>query len=126
MLGGTGRLTKIAGALALIFAIFSAGVAIANQCHQEAAPVISSHSHADHDGSHVHADVAPFNQSLTTTFCASVFFIVLILISRQILSKFGSESSLRDRTLQNLQQRIYYQQRWLTSLTLPQLGVLRI
>jgi hypothetical protein len=126
MLGRTGRLTRIAGALALIFAIFSAGVAIANQCHQEAAPVISSHSHADHDGSHVHAEVVPLNQSLTTTFCASVFFIVLILISRQILSKVGRGSSLRARTLQNLQQRIYYQRRWLSSLTLPQLGVLRI
>jgi hypothetical protein len=126
MLGRTGRPTRIAGALALIFAIFSAGVAIANQCHQEPAPVISSHSHADHEASHVHADVAPLNQSLTTTFCASVFFIVLILIGRQVLSRLGRRNFTRASTLQNLQQRIYYQRRWLSALTLPQLGVLRI
>jgi hypothetical protein len=119
----------VAGALALIFATFSAGVAIANQCHQElapVAPVAHSHSHAGHEGGQGTTDVVPLNQGLTTTFCASVFFIVLILIGRQVLSRLATRFSTRAITLQNLRQRINYQRRWLSSLTLPQLGVLRI
>lgn len=126
MVRKTSKLTKIAGALALIFALFSAGVTIVNQCHQEAALASDHASHGEHVSSLVPVEAAPISQTLTTTFCTSIFFIVLILFSRRVLVALRGRYLKQSREMCDIGRVLALQWQWRSRLTLPELGLLRI
>ena len=124
MLGTRYGVAKFASALALILTIFSAGIVISLQCQVDKA---SSSAVMNHLEEVVSAPTSLANTgSIAAKACATLFFIVM-LVGRKYLSQKIQTSSTKVRIqLQRARMAIPRPPNFQNSLSLPQLGIIRI
>ena len=115
---------KLASALALILTIFSAGIVISHQCHVDKATSSAVMNHLEEV---VSAPTSLANTgSIAANACATLIFIVL-LVGRKYLSQKIQTSSTKVRIqLQRARMAIPRPPNFQNSLSLPQLGIIRI
>ncbi|MFM1797025.1 MAG: hypothetical protein RL733_806 [Actinomycetota bacterium] len=115
---------KYSGALALVLAIFSAGIVVIHACHSEQAKHVSSPAH--------HDDVVKSGGEIigSGTFgakiCAATFFLVL-LVGRKYLIKSVKKLDLQiNSQILRLRTTLHRPPGIKYALSLSQLGVIRI
>jgi hypothetical protein len=116
------QFTKASGALAIVFAVLSAGFFIAAQCHNEPVSHITtlSHSHGHETSDGV---AAP---ALLTDLCIGMFFLTLIFGSKFILKLQKSLYQMSRRKFREALLNFSSPPYFTFALSLPQLGTFRI
>ena len=124
MLGTRYGFAKFASALALILTVFSAGIVISHQCHSEK---VSSSSIISHHEQVVNStDSLAKTGSIAAKACATLFFIVL-LVGRKYLSQKIQKVRTKLRIQLHLARlALPRPPNFHNSLSLSQLGVIRI
>jgi hypothetical protein len=115
---------KYSGALAIILAIFSAGLVFVHVCHTEQPTHSSTSSH--HDESVVPKGQIIGSESLAAKVCAVTFFLVLLAGRKYFVKIIIRVDSLVNRQLMRLINFVYRPPNIKNSLSLSQLGVIRI
>jgi hypothetical protein len=115
---------KYSGALALILAIFSAGLVVVHACHTEQ-PIHSSKS-AHHEESVASKGQIIGSQSLVAKVCAVTFFLVLLAGRKYYVKRILRADSFINTQLLRLFNFIYRPPNIKNALSLSQLGVIRI
>lgn len=118
------KIAKFSGILAITLAVFSTGFAVVQQCHAQsvATSITTQHDHNAPAGTHG----ALSSQSLLTDVCLGVFFLVLIVGRKYLLEQRKSVGNF-SRALSWRRVFTFIPPPNLTfSLSLPQLGVIRI
>jgi len=115
---------KYSGALAIILAIFSAGLVVVHACHTEQPTHSSTSSH--HDESVVPKGQIIGSESLAAKVCAVTFFLVLLAGRKYFVKIIIRVDSLVNRQLMRLINFVYRPPNIKNSLSLSQLGVIRI
>jgi hypothetical protein len=129
------RVTKSYRRLALAFsiflAIFSTGLAIAQQCHTTATnQVATGHSHSDHHAGSTNASIslnlASGAEGLIDTGCAALFIVILLLAKKVYDARDPRARLNRAVNLARDSYSSYRPQVFQFALSRPQLGVIRI
>jgi hypothetical protein len=115
---------KYSGAMALILAIFSAGLVVVHACHTEQPTHSSTSSH--HEESVASKGQIMGSESLAAKVCAVTFFLVLLAGRKYLVNRILNSDSLVNTQLQRLYNFIYRPPNIKNSLSLSQLGVIRI
>jgi flagellar biosynthesis protein FlhB len=115
---------KYSGALALILAIFSAGLVVVHACHTEKPSHSSASAH--HEESAASEGQIIGSESLVAKVCAVTFFLVLLAGRKYFVKIIIRVDSLVNRQLMRLINFVYRPPNIKNSLSLSQLGVIRI
>jgi hypothetical protein len=130
MLGMRSPLSKAAGGLAIVFALFSTVFVIAHSCHSnQSSEVVASHSTTGHGSESAFVDSplgGSINSSLLKEISTGVFFLVLLLGGKFLLRVFSVRYRIKYATFWSDAKLLLYERYLSFGLTLPQLGTLRI
>jgi hypothetical protein len=140
MLSTRSPLSKAAGSLAIVFALFSTVFVIAHSCHSNqseaavATHTSSGHSHSSHGSENAVVDIALFDSALDGSLESSllkgistgVFFLVLLLGGKFLLKVLSVRYRIKFSSFRSNSKLLLYERLMSFGLSLPQLGVFRI
>ncbi len=124
MLGTRYGVAKFASALALILTVFSAGIVISHQCHSEKVSSSSAISH--HEQVVNSADSLAKTGSMAAKACATLFFIVLLVGRKYLRQKIQIVRPKVRIQLHLARLALPRPPNFHNSLSLSQLGIIRI
>jgi hypothetical protein len=115
---------KYSGALAIVLAIFSAGLVVIHACHTEQSTQVSATAH--HETGVLSESKIISTDSLVVKVCAVTFFLVLLAGRKYFVKRIARVDSLINTQLVRLFNYIYRPPNVKNALSLSQLGVIRI
>jgi len=130
MLGMRSPLSKAAGGLAIVFALFSTVFVIAHNCHSNQSPAAvathttTGHVHSSHGSEN--AVGGSLESSLLKEISTGVFFLVLILGGKFLLKVFSVRYRIKSSSFWSTPKLLLYERFLSFGLTQPQLGIFRI
>ena len=115
---------KYSGALAIVLAIFSAGLVVIHACHTEQSTQVSVTAH--HETGVLSDSKIISTESLAAKVCAVTFFLVLLAGRKYFVKRIVRLDSLINTQLSHLVNYFYRPPNVKNALSLSQLGVIRI
>ena len=91
-------MTRTATAFALVLTLFSTGIAISLQCHQEASDATTVYQSAAHDHSHVHGVQVPAaakSFDIAQEMCAGFAVLLVIALGRRVFGALKRQGNLQ-------------------------------
>jgi hypothetical protein len=116
------RYLKAFAALAMVFAVLSAGFVVAERCHTQSALSSTSVAHSHENG----VQAGAHSHSLLSDLCMSAFFLVLIIGAKVLLVKAFSRHQLTANYLFTRTLKFLRPPNLTFALSRPQLGIYRI